>query len=104
MTRIEFLEQFAKNIDEMYNTTEKKNSDYAGNEDAFKNFLCIEELTGKKIKAEEGILVRMTDKINRVANLLYKENAVVDEKVGDTLLDLAVYSIILKIYLSNKIL
>lgn len=102
MEKKDFLEQFAKETDLMYNTSYKKNQDYTGDGDAFKNFLAIEELTDKKITAEEGILVRMTDKINRIANLLYKPNEVVDEKIQDTLLDLAVYSIILKIYLSNK--
>lgn len=102
MEKKDFLEQFAKETDLMYNTSYKKNKDYTGDGDSFKNFLAIEELTDKKITAEEGILVRMTDKINRIANLLYKPNEVADEKIQDTLLDLAVYSIILKIYLSNK--
>jgi len=102
MTKQDFLEAFAKEIDFMYNTTYLKNKDYTGDGDAFKNFLCIEQLTDKKITAEEGILVRITDKINRIANLIYKKNSVKDEKIQDTLLDLAVYSIILKIYLNNK--
>ena len=53
---------------------------------------------------EEGILVRMTDKINRIATLIYQDNAVKDEKIQDTLLDLAVYSIILKTYLNQDVL
>jgi hypothetical protein len=44
----------------------------------------------------------MTDKISRIANLINKENAVKDERITDTLLDLAVYSILFKIYLETK--
>ena len=38
----------------------------------------------------------------RAANLMTRTNAVADEKVTDTLLDLAVYSIILKIILEKR--
>ena len=45
-----------------------------------KNFQSISILTDNKISVEEGILVRMTDKINRIATLIYQDNAVKDEK------------------------
>lgn len=44
----------------------------------------------------------MTDKISRIANLIHSEAKVKDEKITDTLIDLAVYAIIMKIYLDTK--
>lgn len=84
----------------MSETTERKNKDYAGGGDAFANFRMCEELG--LCSVEKGILVRMSDKMSRIANLLDKEAAVKDESVTDTLLDLAVYSIILKIYMEEN--
>ena len=53
---------------------------------------------------ETGILVRMTDKFSRLVNLTKPGfNAKVkDERVSDTLDDLATYSQILKVYLQIK--
>ena len=47
------------------------------------------------------MLVRMTDKMQRVANLLYKEADVADEKLQDSLLDLSNYADIMNVYLST---
>ena len=104
MNRKEFLKQFNQTLKEMSDIVVKKNKDYTGNGDAFKNFQSISILTDNKISVEEGILVRMTEKINRIATLIYQDNAVKDEKIQDTLLDLAVYSIILKTYLNQDVL
>lgn len=104
MNRKEFLKQFNQTLKEMSDIVVKKNKDYTGNGDAFKNFQSISILTDNMISPEEGILVRMTDKINRIATLIYQDNAVKDEKIQDTLLDLAVYSIILKTYLNQDVL
>lgn len=103
MNRKEFLKQFNQTLKEMSDIVVKKNKDYTGNGDAFKNFQSISILTDNMISPEEGILVRMTDKINRIATLIYQDNAVKDEKIQDTLLDLAVYSIILKTYLNQDV-
>lgn len=53
---------------------------------------------------EQGFLVRMSDKYARICNLIgnQKENAVLDEKVEDTLIDLANYSMLLAVYLKSK--
>jgi hypothetical protein len=79
---------------------EAKSHDYSGDEDAFRNFRLCEELG--LCPVELGILVRMTDKLSRVTNLMNTEARVNDEKVTDTLIDLANYSIILKCYLESK--
>ena len=84
-------------------TTTAKNSDYSTKEadwDAYKNFNMVETLWITSV--EKWILVRITDKIARISNLIDKEAAVHDEKITDTLIDLANYALILKIYLSNK--
>lgn len=103
MKQTEYLEEFRRLAEEKIGLTNRKNMDYANADDAFANFKLIEVLTNGKITTEEGILVRMTDKIQRVANLLYKKEAVNDEKINDTLQDLAIYSDILNICLKNKI-
>lgn len=86
--RERYLNTFKELIDEMYALTQRKNADYAGEKDPFKNFREF---------GTTGFLVRMSDKWSRIRNLLSsgKAPAVKDEKVEDTLLDLATYSILL---------
>lgn len=54
------------------------------------------------IETKDWIFVRMLDKISRIWELIKRENKVLDEKIEDTLLDLANYSIILFIYINYK--
>src|SRR5258708_38384843 len=82
--------------------TSRKNRDYANEDDAFANFRLIETLTDGKITAEMGMVVRMSDKLQRIANLVFRDNQVLDEKIEDTLFDLGIYSKIFRIYLQNK--
>ena len=70
-----------------------KNADYSGGKNRFKNFDIAGEICN--ISSEKGILVRMSDKIVRIGNLLDKKAKVKDETIEDTLLDLANYSYIL---------
>jgi len=84
----------------MLETTTNKNQDYAKDYDAFANFKRCEDLG--ICSTEAGILTRMTDKLSRIGNLLTKDNDVLDERLEDSVLDLAVYSVILYVYLSNK--
>lgn len=70
-----------------------KNQDYATKEDPWKNFRQA-ELVG--VSLERAILVRVSDKLSRISNLIDKEPAVVDEKLEDTLLDCINYLAILK--------
>lgn len=102
MNQHEYIKEFGKVLQDMLTITSQKNKDYAGisASDAFRNFK-LSEVVGVA-SVEEGFIVRMLDKVQRAANLLKQDNAVVDEKITDTLLDLAVYSIMLKIYISNK--
>ena len=90
--------KFQETLQEMEKIHTAKNKDYAGNDNPYKNFELIEYLTNGKVSVAEGILVRMTDKLSRIANLIKNPAQVKDEKITDTLIDLANYSIILKCY------
>jgi len=70
----------------------RKNSDYAGSQDPLSNFRRAEQFG---IPAWKGALVRMSDKWSRIVTLATKEQAEVrDESFEDTLIDLAVYSLL----------
>jgi len=98
----QYLAKFAKIQEQRTEITKKKNSDYtADSGDAYANFKLVETLGICSV--ETGILVRMTDKIARLAGLAKgKECKVADEKYTDTLDDLANYATILQIYLDSK--
>ena len=96
-----YLERFRQVTDYMNDLTARKNADYAGPGNPFQNFNLIEIITSGRISTSAGILVRLTDKLQRFANLLAKPPAVVEEAIEDTLLDLAVYSIIEYLWLTS---
>lgn len=102
MKQIDYLAAFRELAAEKIELTERKNSDYAGPTDAFANFRLIESLTQGKITVEQGILVRMSDKLQRITNLLSQEAQVKDESINDTLQDLSIYADILNIYIRHK--
>jgi len=96
ITMIEYTEILNK----MQTILDAKGHDYAAGE-PFKNFKMCENFG---VATEQGILVRISDKVSRIFNFFkagtYK---VKDESVEDTLLDLANYCVILIAYLnSNK--
>lgn len=86
-TRDQYLSFFKETTDRMYETTKRKNHDYGGAEDPFKNFREFGVM---------GILVRISDKWARIKTALKEKRTlqVLDETVEDTLLDLAVYCIL----------
>lgn len=100
MSQRAYFERFTEICEELVATTTAKNKDYAGIKDAFKNFKQTEQFG--VATAEAGIFTRMTDKITRIANLLQRPASVRGEAITDTLTDLAVYSIILRMYLETK--
>ena len=79
---------------------ENKNKDYTGahGADPFANFTRSEALG--ICSTEQGFLVRMSDKMSRLAAFCHEGHlAVEDEKIVDTLQDLLNYCILLACYL-----
>jgi hypothetical protein len=102
MNQKAYFNMFQHVCGEMMKLTQMKNNDYAESSDAFANFKTIEQITHGRISVESGILVRMTDKLKRIGSLLSRSAVVKTEKIEDTVFDLAVYSVILLVYLRSK--
>ena len=101
MNQKEFLKRHGEILDSLKDITVRKNSDYAGSVDPFKNFRLAEFLG--LCSTEVGMIVRLGDKMSRISNLIGGNNPKVkDESIKDTLLDLANYCIITVIYLESK--
>ena len=83
-------ERFKQIVSEMADTYQKKNSDY-GN-----SFETTLEKWGPKIA-----LARLDDKLNRAASLIEHPAQIKDESIADTLLDLATYAIMFKMWLEK---
>jgi hypothetical protein len=89
LTQEQYLARFRAIIEQMFELTSAKNHDYAREEEALANF---------KEFGAVGVLVRLSDKFQRIKNALwFKRNFVVKESIEDTMLDQAVYSVILLI-------
>lgn len=103
MNQAKYLEHFKKITDQMYEITAAKNQDYTmqSTNDAFKNFRAVEDMG--VATAEQGFFTRMTDKMMRIGGFIKNGTLkVADEKVEDTLMDLAVYCILFICYLRDK--
>lgn len=70
----------------------RKSGDYADDGDALRNLRMCEALGLATV--EQGILVRLTDKLSRLANLMTRDAKVVDESVRDTVLDIVNYALL----------
>lgn len=80
---------------------EAKCQDYASADDPFRNFRQIETLGLGSV--EVGIIVRMGDKLSRLAGFAKEGDlAVKDESVEDTCLDLINYTIILMAAIKSR--
>lgn len=102
MNQQEYLKTFEELTTKMLEITKNKNSDYCGDvEHPFKNFVMSEQIGFAS--AEQGFLTRMVDKVMRVSSFVqHGILKVADEKVEDTLLDLATYSLLFICYLRSK--
>lgn len=100
MDRKEFVEQMQANQQEDIEIVKAKNQDYADGTDPFQNFRMVEDAGLTSL--EKGVAVRMSDKLQRVFNLLDEDAAVDDETVADTLSDLRNYANILQVYLEKE--
>lgn len=88
----ELTKEFNEITTSMAKTFVKKNHDYGNS--------FFESLDKRGLVAA---LVRMEDKMNRLDSLSEREAQVTDESLIDTLLDLANYSILTSMWLSNKV-
>ena len=97
MKNDELFELAKQTFDKCLQTLHEKNHDYStgGNDrvDALKNFKLVSYLG--ITDADTGLLVRMCDKMSRMANV-YKGGAqVTDEQLQDTVMDTINYCILL---------
>lgn len=99
MNKKQYMEFHEACCRKMVEITKKKNADYTGvGDDPFANFSRVESLGICTVI--QGFLVRMTDKLCRIASFSAKGFLeVLDESVEDTLLDLANYCILLAGYI-----
>ena len=86
------IDSMAQTFQRCLETAQKKNVDYASGSDPFKNFRAS-DLVG--VDPRRAILVRLTDKLSRLGNLLDAEPKVQNESVRDTLDDMVNYAAIL---------
>jgi len=91
---------FYKLLDKMKEIHSNKNHDYSGEDESFRNFKMSETMG---IPAWKGCLVRMGDKYSRLCSFARKEEyKVKEENIEDTLMDLAIYSVICIILYREK--
>jgi len=102
MNTVQFLDTIRKYSKEALSLIEKKNDDYAGCYDSpFRNFDNSADIAG--ITSEQGLLVRMGDKLLRAGNILNTSHiSVKEESIKDTLLDLSNYALILATRIKDK--
>lgn len=99
LTNDEFFDQLENNFEEGLDLMRRKNADYAGTADPFRNFRGSEAIG---LTPGLAIYVRMSDKMARTALLLTKPADVKDETITDTILDLMNYSNILLTWLQTE--
>ena len=92
--------RFYEILDQIKELHDKKRHDYGANEDIFANFR-LSELSG--IPAWQGSVVRMGDKYARMSNFIKKgEFKFKEENIKDTLMDMAIYSLITMILFEEQ--
>lgn len=77
----------------------EKNHDYS-KEGALGNFFVAEALQASS--AENGIIVRLGDKLSRLVSISAKGNRVANESALDTILDVINYAVLLAAILEEK--
>jgi len=92
--------RFYKLLERIAEIHSSKNHDYAGKKNPLQNFRMCESMG---IPAWKGVLIRISDKFSRACNFA-KQNSlkVKDENVVDTLLDMAIYSLLCAILYEER--
>lgn len=102
MTVTELYQDFDERYARLKSVSQKKNADYCGSgveADPFHNFKQAPGLA--KITVEQGMLVRISDKLSRLGSLLdpnSKGPQVADESIEDTINDFICYGFLLGAY------
>ena len=100
MTRQDFNDFHVKMCSEAFELMKRKNADYGGAADPFANFR-MSALLG--LNPEDGVLLRMQDKMARIVSFLRKGDlAVKEESWRDACVDLVNYSVILAGLLTER--
>ena len=85
-------ERFHNLLKEIGKLHDRKNQDYGAEQDPLANFKMCQNIGVSPFK---GCCIRISDKYSRLCSFLRKGYlAVEDEKITDTLMDMAVYSLI----------
>ncbi len=95
ITLIDYLAITAELDKQCNDLAARKNHDYSGKEDFFKCFAVCEQMG--IADTQTGIMVRLCDKVSRLATLM-KSEAEVDEPIDDTIRDAINYLKILYAY------
>lgn len=103
MNKQEFLNESQKLLDQIITTIEKKNNDYSGGDsNPFSNFKLGADL-GFTPSMEHGLMLRVTDKLQRIRSYLQKgELAVPNESIYDAISDTIGYMLILNAMIKDK--
>ncbi len=100
MMASEQSKRFHEILAEIKQLHDKKQHDYGANDDIFANFR-LSALSG--IPAWQGSVVRMGDKYARISNFIKKgEFKYKEESIKDTLMDMAIYSLITMILFEEE--
>lgn len=109
MNQDEYLQYHTKVCEAARSLSHRKNNDYSAPSSrvddkfaVFANFMQAERLNICSVEA--GMLVRLSDKISRLANLIRPghERMVSDERLEDTVHDAINYLILLLAYIKTK--
>ena len=96
----DLLRDFDLAIEKVKTTVHAKNADYGREGDPWSNFRLAEHFGVADV--ETAIMVRLLDKVSRIANLTKKEASVKSETIQDTLLDLSAYTLLLSVHYEQR--
>ena len=82
---------FHKILDEMRDLHDRKNNNYAEDSDPLSNLRGCEQIG---LPAHISVFVRLTDKFSRIIQLAKGKPDLVGESMEDTLMDMAIYSVL----------
>ena len=99
MNQQKFLVSIKNTFQQAEELIKRKNADYANDVDPFLNFRMSSQVG---VDPARGILVRISDKITRISNLLDREAQVKDESIRDSIKDAINYLAILQALLEEK--